>query len=47
MHTAVFVLAGYLLGSVLFARLITSILHKDGALQESKDGNPGAANAYL
>ena len=41
-----FILAGYLSGSVLFADLVGKLLRKEPFLQESEDGNPGASNAF-
>ncbi len=47
MTTALFyILAGYLSGSVLFARLATSLAGKTAALEASEDGNPGTSNAF-
>ena len=47
MTTALFyILAGYLSGSVLFARLATALFGKRDALDASADGNPGASNAF-
>ena len=41
-----FAVMGYLSGSVLFANLAVRLLNKKSFLQVSKDGNPGAANAF-
>lgn len=41
-----FILGGYLCGSVLFARLAADLFGKTAILSESKDANPGAANAF-
>lgn len=41
-----FIIIGYLSGSVLFARICAKVLNKPEILQESKDGNPGTANAF-
>lgn len=41
-----FVVMGYLSGSILFANLAVRLLNKKSFLQVSKDGNPGAANAF-
>lgn len=41
-----FILGGYLCGSVLFARLAVDLFGKAAILEESKDANPGAANAF-
>lgn len=40
-----FIAAGYLCGSILFARLISVLLKKRNFIQDSPDHNPGAANA--
>lgn len=41
-----FVLGGYLCGSVLFARLAADLFGKTAILRDSRDGNPGTANAF-
>lgn len=41
-----FIVNGYLVGSVLFARVASSLLNKPAVIEESKDGNPGTANAF-
>ena len=41
-----FILGGYLCGSVLFARLAADLFGKTAILSESKDANPGAADAF-
>lgn len=46
-YSIIFVLFGYLSGSLLFARMMLPLFHKENGLEESKDGNPGAANAFL
>lgn len=46
MRTMLYILCGYLSGSVLYARLWTRLCGKEGALLDSKDGNPGTANAF-
>lgn len=38
---------GYLSGSILFARAAAALLHRQEQLQRSRDGNPGAANAFM
>ncbi|MCD8142004.1 MAG: glycerol-3-phosphate acyltransferase [Clostridiales bacterium] len=45
--TIFFVLAGYLSGSILFARLFGQLLKGKDITAESRDGNPGTANAFL
>ena len=44
--TVKFIAIGYLSGSILFARLCAKLLNKPDILQESRDGNPGTANAF-
>lgn len=44
---AIYILFGYFLGSLLFAKIIAGIFHKDNMISDSADGNPGAANAFL
>lgn len=41
-----FTVLGYLSGSVLYARVFARLLHKGDIVRRSKDGNPGAANAF-
>ena len=41
-----FIVMGYLCGSVLFARICAKLFNKPAILLESKDKNPGAANAF-
>lgn len=41
-----FILGGYLCGSVLFARLAVDLFGKGSIVTDSKDANPGAANAF-
>ena len=41
-----FIAAGYLSGSILFARLVSALSKKENFLQDSPDHNPGAANAF-
>lgn len=40
------ILGGYLCGSVLFARLAVDLFGKTAILNESRDANPGTANAF-
>ncbi len=41
-----YTVAGYLTGSVLFARLAAGCFGKSAMFDASKDGNPGTANAF-
>ena len=42
-----FILLSYLSGSVLYARIFGQLLGKGDITQNSKDHNPGTANAFL
>lgn len=44
--TLLFIAFGYFSGSVLFAKVTSKVFHKPAILQDSKDGNPGTANAF-
>ena len=46
MRTALYVLFGYLSGSVLYARVSARLLHTEEALSRAEDQNPGAFNAF-
>lgn len=47
MSTALlFIAFGYFSGSILFAKVTSKVFHKPAILQDSKDGNPGTANAF-
>ncbi len=41
-----FIVLGYLCGSVIFARVFGKLLHKEDAVEQSEDKNPGTANAF-
>lgn len=43
----VFILAGYLFGSVLFARVFGRLFGHQDITENSRDGNPGTANAFM
>lgn len=47
MGLPVYVIAGYLSGSVLYARIFMKMMGKEGMLEGSRDGNPGTANAFM
>lgn len=47
MGTAGYVLWGYLSGSILYARLFSKLFGKENMVEQSKDKNPGTANAFL
>ena len=40
------IIGGYLLGSIMFCRLICLAFFNTDICEVSKDGNPGAANAF-
>lgn len=44
---AVFAGMGYLSGSVLYARVFAGLFRKENMIEQSRDHNPGAANAFL
>lgn len=46
MRTILYVLAGYLSGSVLYAQVFARLFHKPNLVEMSKDHNPGTANAF-
>lgn len=46
-QTVVFICLGYLSGSVLYARVFAALFQKGDILQQSRDHNPGTANAFL
>lgn len=47
MKKLIWILAGYLNGSLLFAEYITRIIHKRDIMKDSEDKNPGTANAFM
>lgn len=47
MRTVAFVLWGYLSGSVLYAHIFANIFGKKDFIGQSKDHNPGTANAFM
>lgn len=47
MRTAAFTLLGYLSGSVLYARVYARVFRRERMIEESKDKNPGTANAFM
>ncbi len=46
-HAIFFILAGYVSGSVLFARILGPLLGRGDVTKDSRDGNPGTANAFM
>lgn len=42
-----FVLIGYLSGSILYAKVFGSLIKRKDIIKESKDQNPGTANAFM
>lgn len=47
MVVALFALLGYLSGNVLYAHVFSRLLGKEDAISNSRDGNPGTANAFM
>lgn len=47
MQSVTFVLLGYLSGSVLYACIFAKIFKKEDMIENSKDKNPGSANAFM
>lgn len=46
MNAAIFILAGYLSGSVLYAQVFSSLFCNKNLMEISSDNNPGTANAF-
>ncbi len=44
---AMYMILGYLSGSVLFAQVFSKVFHKEGMIENSRDQNPGTANAFM
>ena len=42
-----FILLGYLSGSILYARVFARLFGKEDIIVNSKDHNPGTANAFM
>lgn len=42
-----YLILGYLSGSVLFAQVFSKVFHKEGMIENSRDQNPGTANAFM
>lgn len=47
MRTFLFVLFGYISGSVLYANIFSKLFGKEDMMKKSKDKNPGTANAFM
>ena len=47
MKKLLWIVAGYLNGSLLFAKYITKVLNKKDIVKDSEDKNPGTANAFM
>ncbi len=45
--TLLYIVLGYLSGSILFARIAAGLFHKNTILTDSADANPGTANAFV
>lgn len=46
-QSSLYICLGYLSGSVLYARIFAGLFHKEQLFLQSKDHNPGAANAFV
>ncbi len=44
--TVMYMILGYLSGSVLFAQVFSKVFRKEGMIENSRDQNPGTANAF-
>ena len=47
LKTIGFISLGYLSGSILYARIFARLFKKDNMIENSKDKNPGTANAFM
>lgn len=47
LRTIIFIIWGYLSGSVLYAQVSAGLFKKEKMVENSKDQNPGTANAFL
>lgn len=47
LYYIIFAILGYLSGSILYARLFGYLFKKKDIIAETKDGNPGTANAFM
>ena len=47
LYYCVFVIMGYLMGSILFAPFFGYLFKKRDIISETRDQNPGAANAFM
>lgn len=47
MDAIITILGGYLSGGVLYAQIFAKLFRKENMLENSKDQNPGTANAFL
>lgn len=47
MRKLIWILIGYLNGSLLFGQYITKLIKGKDIIRESRDGNPGTANAFM
>ena len=46
-YAVIYALIGYLSGSVLYAEVFCGIFGRKNAIEQSRDANPGTANAFL
>lgn len=47
LRSVMYIVLGYLCGSILYARVSAALLHRGDITACSADGNPGTANAFL
>lgn len=47
MAEVAFIISGYLSGSVLYASIFSKVFNKEKLIENSRDGNPGTANAFI
>ena len=45
-YAVIYALIGYLSGSVLYAEVFCGIFGRKNAIEQSRDANPGTANAF-
>ena len=46
-YAVIYALIGYLSGSVLYAEVFCGIFGRKNAIEQSRDANPGTANAFF
>ena len=43
----IYICLGYLSGSILYARIFAGLFHRENMFEQSRDHNPGTANAFM